>query len=399
MLTFILSRGVPTEKYSTNGVFEFDQAKALTEQGCKVVFLALDLRSIRRVRRWGFESYERDGVAVRVLNIPVGNIPKKIFYPIGEWALRRLYGRAKKEFGKPDVFHAHFTDYAYLAARLKQEEKIPLVVTEHSSLINRDTLPENIEKAAKTAFREADCLIAVSPALAKKMEEHSETPVIWIPDMVDTELFSYNEEQERKRILRRESETGEEGGTFSFLSCGNLRKIKRMDVLIKAFAKAFRDCPKVNLTICGQGEEQSALEKLIAELKMEKRIRLAGLRPREEIAQRLQQADCFVLASVSETFGVSYLEALSCGVPVVATRCGGPECFVHEHNGIMVDPDDADALAKAMLTMYCNSGGYNRAAIAREIKESYSSQAVAQNLIKQYEILTEKTGKKQLLTV
>ena len=193
MLTFILSRGVPTEKYSTNGVFEFDQAKALVKQGCKVVFLALDLRSVRRVRRWGFESYERDGVAVRVLNLPVGNVPKKIFYPIGEWALRKLYGRAKKEFGKPDIFHAHFTDYAYLAARLKQEEKIPLVVTEHSSLINRDTLPENIEKAAKTAFREADCLIAVSPALAKKMEEHSETPVIWIPYMVDTYLFSFNE--------------------------------------------------------------------------------------------------------------------------------------------------------------------------------------------------------------
>ena len=50
MLTFIVSRGVPTEKYLTNGVFEFDQAKALVQEGCEVVFLALDLRSIRRTR-------------------------------------------------------------------------------------------------------------------------------------------------------------------------------------------------------------------------------------------------------------------------------------------------------------------------------------------------------------
>ena len=95
------------------------------------------------------------------------------------------------------------------------------------------------------------------------------------------------------------------------------------------------------------------------------------------------------MASVSETFGVAYLEALSCGIPVIATRCGGPECFVNEHNGIMVDPDDVDALAKALLSMYCNNGYYNRAAIAQEIRENYSSQAVAATLMKQYEKVAE----------
>ena len=150
MLTFLLSRGVPTQKYSTYGVFEFDQARALTQAGCKVVFLALDLRSVRRVRKWGFSSFERDGVQVRVLSIPLGNIPKKIFYPIGEWGLKMLYRRAVREFGRPDVLHAHFTDYAYLAAELKKQEHVPLVVTEHSSLVNQDTLPSDIKQAAKT---------------------------------------------------------------------------------------------------------------------------------------------------------------------------------------------------------------------------------------------------------
>lgn len=114
---------------------------------------------------------------------------------------------------------------------------------------------------------------------------------------------------------------------------------------------------------------------------------MLGLRPREEIAQRLSDSDCFVLASVSETFGVSYLEALSCGVPVIATRCGGPECFVNDHNGMMVEPDDVDALSSAMLTMYCNDGSYNRAAIAAQIRENYSSQAVASRLMQEYQQL------------
>ncbi len=393
MLTFILSRGIPTEQYPTNGVFEFDQACALQEAGCQVVFLALDLRSARRVRRWGFQSFTRNGVAVRVLSVPLGNLPKKIFYPIGSWALQKLYARAVKEFGKPDVLHAHFTDYGYLAAKLKETEQVPLVLTEHSSLVNQDKLPSDIEQAAKLAFARADKLIAVSPALAEKMREHSHRSVLWIPDMVDTELFAYTGEHEQMRTLWEETEL--EGGEFSFLSCGNLRKVKRMDVLIQAFARAFRDCPKVHLTICGQGEEEGNLRKLIYDLKMENRIELAGIRPREEIAQRLQQADCFVLASVSETFGVSYLEALSCGVPVIATRCGGPECFVNEHNGLMVEPDDVEGLASAMLTMYCNGGSYNRAAIAQEVRNHYSSQAVAARLMEQYEQLTHQSEVQQ----
>lgn len=393
MLTFILSRGIPTEQYPTNGVFEFDQACALQEAGCQVVFLALDLRSARRVRRWGFQSFTRNGVAVRVLSVPLGNLPKKIFYPIGSWALQKLYARAVKEFGKPDVLHAHFTDYGYLAAKLKETEQVPLVLTEHSSLVNQDKLPSDIEQAAKLAFARADKLIAVSPALAEKMREHSHRSVLWIPDMVDTELFAYTGEHEQMRTLWEETEL--EGGEFSFLSCGNLRKVKRMDVLIQAFARAFRDCPKVHLTICGQGEEEGNLRKLIYDLKMENRIELAGIRPREEIAQRLQQADCFVLASVSETFGVSYLEALSCGVPVIATRCGGPECFVNEHNGLMVEPDDVEGLASAMLTMYCNGGSYNCAAIAQEVRNHYSSQAVAARLMEQYEQLTHQSETQQ----
>lgn len=386
MLTFILSRGVPTTKYSTNGIFEFDQARALKEAGCDVVFLALDLRSVRRTRPWGFRSFQKDGVPVRVFNFPLGNIPKQLFYPMGQWAFTRLFHRTVREFGTPDVLHAHFTDYGYLACATARKEKIPLVLTEHSSLINQSVLPKNIEKAAKVAFSQADCLIAVSPALARHMEEHSGRHIEWIPDMVDTELFAYSDRHERQRALLQETELDEDG-SFSFLSCGNLRPIKRMDVLIKAFAQAFRECPKVTLTICGQGQEEGMLRKLIFDLGMEGRIELAGLRPREEIAQRLQDADCFALASVSETFGVSYLEALSCGVPVIATRCGGPECFVNERNGLMVEPDNIEELARAMLTMYCNSSSYNRAAIAHEIRQDYSAQAVASRLMEQYERL------------
>ena len=218
MLTFIVSRGVPTEKYLTNGVFEFDQARALVQEGCEVVFLALDLRSIRRTRRWGLHTFTKQGVRVVELSVPLGNIPKAMFYPLGKLALRRLYHKAVKLYGRPDLLHAHFTDYAYLASLLADEEKLPLVVTEHSSLVNRQLLPADIEKPAKAAYRRADCLIAVSPALAVRMQQHSGRKVEWVPDMVDTNLFAYSDSRERQRAWMEETQTEEEGCSFTFLS-------------------------------------------------------------------------------------------------------------------------------------------------------------------------------------
>ncbi len=230
------------------------------------------------------------------------------------------------------------------------------------------------------------------------MQQHSGRKVEWVPDMVDTNLFAYSDSRERQRAWMEETQTEEEGCSFTFLSCGNLRKVKRMDLLIRAFAQAFRESPQVSLTICGQGEEEAALRRLIAELGMEQRIELAGLRPRRRLQSGWHRPTALCWLPNRKPSASPYLEALSCGVPVIATRCGGPECFVNEHNGIMVETGNVDALARAMLTIYCNIDFYNRPAIAQEVRRVYSSQAVARSLIRQYENLLDSQkhiGKKE----
>ena len=69
-------------------------------------------------------------------------------------------------------------------------------------------------------------------------------------------------------------------------------------------------------------------------------IKLLGERPQKTIAQFLEISDVFVLLSNSETFGESYAEAICAGVPVIATRCGGPESFVNSRNGILVSKEN-----------------------------------------------------------
>ena len=121
-----------------------------------------------------------------------------------------------------------------------------------------------------------------------------------------------------------------------------------MDLTIEAFIDAFKGSDKVFLTIFGEGPERQKLEELVRINKMEKQIKLMGMQSRKVIADYLKECDCFVLASQTETFGVVYIEAMASGLPVIATKCGGPESFVNEENGVLIPVDNKDALVTAM---------------------------------------------------
>src|SRR5690554_6885050 len=108
MKVLIIARGYPTVKYKMNGIFEFDQARALTKTGVDVVYAAIDMRSFRRWRKWGIEKKIIEGVKVYAINIPCGRIPKRILYGVGLSGLKYLYSKIVKEQGEPDVIHSHF---------------------------------------------------------------------------------------------------------------------------------------------------------------------------------------------------------------------------------------------------------------------------------------------------
>ena len=115
MNILIIARGYPTEKYNLNGLFEFDQAKALAKIGHKVFFLCLDIRSIRRIRRFGTFEIEKDGVLIHNTSFPCGRVPCQIQEWLCRTLLRREYPRFIKKHGTPDVIHAHFLEYGYCA--------------------------------------------------------------------------------------------------------------------------------------------------------------------------------------------------------------------------------------------------------------------------------------------
>ena len=96
--------------------------------------------------------------------------------------------------------------------------------------------------------------------------------------------------------------------------------------------------------------------------------------------QLLQQSDMFVLPSRSETFGVVYIEATACGLPIIATDCGGPKEIVTPQNGVLIPMDDTDALANAILHMTAHLSDYDRQAIAADCQARFSPEVIAKQL-------------------
>ncbi len=171
---------------------------------------------------------------------------------------------------------------------------------------------------------------------------------------------------------------------FGFIFIRGLIISKRMDLTIEAFAKAFRNNDKVTLTIFGEGPERTKLENMIEAYNIGHKVKLMGLQSRKQIAESLKNSDCFVLASQAETFGVVYIEALACGVPVIATKCGGPEGFVNDKNGILVNIDDISSLTEAIIYMYENINKFDRKYIADQTRIHFSSKTIAKEIIKIY---------------
>ncbi len=380
MYILVVGRTYPDKNDPDGAIFERDQARALRELGHKVVFAALDLRSIRRWRRWGVRRFEDGGMTVYRADAPVGPLPLRLFAAAGERVFSRLMKRVIREDGRPDVVHVHFGDLGGCVVRVCEKYAVPCVVTEHSSAVNVPALKPLVRAMYRDIYTHAAAVVAVSAALAERIEAHTGVRAAVIPDIIDLSMFPC--------CARRT-----DGGAFRFVSAGNLNRGKGFDLLLRALAALRDGGVDARLLVMGGGEEETALHALAAALGVAEAVRFSGAYRRPDFSRALAESDAFVLASRGETFGVVYAEALACGRPVIATRCGGPEDFVNERNGLLVPVDDAAALTEAMRCMTEHIDRYDPAAIAGEAGTRFSPASVAGQLTALFERVVKENVK------
>ena len=153
-----------------------------------------------------------------------------------------------------------------------------------------------------------------------------------------------------------------------------------MDILIKSFAKLFKNNPNIVLTIIGDGAEKDKLTLLSHKLNINKRINFIGYQKKSAVSDILRNHDAFVLTSEVETFGVAIVEAMSVGLPVIATKCGGPESIVLPETGILVKKNDENKLCAAMDRIIKNYDNYESSVIRKIALKTYGDKPYANKI-------------------
>lgn len=376
----IIPSWYPTEENKILGIFFKEQAIALKKHGYEVTVLFPEIRTMRSYSsswKQGIQITEEDGLKVyryKTYNPLPARVPYSnafLFYS----RLKKLYKEMVLKDGKPDIIHAHSALWGgWAAAKIAKEEKIPFVVTEHSSKLVRDLLKPYEKKELANTLNHSDRIISVGPSLKKEMQKYTDKHIFEIPNIVDYKAFqtSFHLKKQKDR--------------FRFLSLAFLTPNKGMDNLIKSFANGYKG-KDAELVIGGDGQQKDELVSLAKELGVEDQVRFLGRLDRQQVITEMQNCDVFVLASKFETFGVVLIEALAAGKPVISTRSGGPESIVNEKNGILVPVDDIEELSKAMQRLNSHYDEYNPEEIRKDCENRFSEEAIIEKIEEVYHSL------------
>jgi len=247
--------------------------------------------------------------------------------------------------GRPDVVHAHSAQWAAAAAaRIRERTGIPYVVTEHFSGYREGNVFPWQWPLIREGLDNARSIACVSEALKTDLVTRGlarSTDVDVAPNPVDTTFF--RPPAKDRWIERTQTSEG-----FRLLTVGRLTPNKRIDLVLRALTY----CPtSVVAAIVGEGPEEEALRRLAQRLNLTDRVRFVGKQDRRGVRRNYWAADALVVPSQVETFGLVLVEAMATGLPVIATRSGGPEDIVTPNTGILVPTDDAKALAAAVKTL------------------------------------------------
>lgn len=354
------------------GNFEFDQAIALKKLGIQVRIIGIDQRTIIKSRCFGLFFKEVDGIPVTYLSVPCRLLNTKIKNKIAQVGLSFLYNRLIKLGWIPDIVHAHFGVTAYGAKDIVDKYKPVFIITEHFSGMNTLTPNKELLNMCKEIYTKADLLISVSSALKDNIKILTNLDSIVVPNLLDpivfTKLRANNGFIHRDRI--------------KIISVGNLVPIKNFKILIDALANI--KMVDYELHIYGSGNLKKQLLKQIAKYSLDEKIIIHEPVSRDVLYDKYIKSDAFILLSKRETFGVAYIEAMACGLPVASIRCGGTDDTITDKTGIIIDSTDVFEISKKIEIFLTTLNKYNKNDISEYAINNFGYEKIAKKLITCY---------------
>lgn len=377
--------------YPPNGGWFFkEHAMAVAAGGTQVDVIAGIYASIRKTNPLKWISKDRliikkeDNIREIIRRYPIIPFSEKLNYHGWVRMMLLLYDQYHQKFGHPDIIQVHSSLWAgVVASQIHKRYKVPYVITEHRSRFVGNSVEAHsmfrpwYTGPLQEAFRGAAAIVSVSPALHEKIIEiypKAAEKLDVIFNMVDTHFFTPAQENTIKNR------------PFRLFSLAYLEPVKGINTLLEALKICNDRFPaEFELTIGGDGSERNYLEKFCQDHRITNLVRFAGKLNRDQVRQAMQTADAFVLPSRFEAFGVVYIEAMACGLPVIATRAGGPESFVKPGTGILINPNSPEELANAIYQVRSNYNSYSPAFIRDYAEKNFSRNGIAEKYIALYQ--------------
>lgn len=312
-------------------------------------------------------------------------------YPLFEHQLYGLSLTSKMleviEFENLDLMHVHYAiphaTSAYLAKQIlkKKGSDIKFITTLHGTDITLVGLEPSFLPLVKFSIEESDGVTAVSRYLKEKTitNYHIDRDIEVIYNFIDTEQYMPGNGCEFKNHFAP-------NGEKVLMHTSNFREVKRVPDTIRILERVQKEIP-AKLLLVGDGPARSECERLVRELDLQESVVFMG--KQDAITEILHAADVFLLPSQSESFGLSALEAMSCGVPVVSSSVGGlPELVVHNEDGFIAEIGDTDRMAKYVLELFQNGKKYKL--FSEKSRERAMKVFNKEKIVPQYEAYYEK---------
>ncbi len=356
------------------GIFVQDQAIAIQNEkiNTTILFADLDIRNLSLNTLFNPKKISnRYENGINTYRIYGYSLPKWNDWTTRKWSIhyQKLFDAYINDNEKPDIIHAHSYFAGQVALDLKNKYGIPYIITEHHSGFVSGDIPKWQHPMIRKVLDNADAILAVSHDLKSRMQSFTKKEIEVIPNLVDTSLFQLASPKDE---------------IIKIICVAGLYRRKCQLELIDAFDSISRRYVNIQLTLVGDGDLKNDIEKKVEKLKLTEKILLKGSQNRKNISFLLQSSHFFVLASESENLPVSIIEALCCGLPVLATDAGGVKELVNKDNGLLIATNNPQALELGLENMIKNHKKYQNSAIRKHTMEQFGSNIIAQKIIDVY---------------
>lgn len=365
----------PEDSKSISGSFFREQALALRKRGIKVGVIYPQITPIKKkIKKYGFDKVI--DCEVNTYRFYYYNITPRIDFLIKFLWLRigmYLFKKYVSDNGLPDLIHVHSSMNAgYLAFLIKKQYGIKYILTEHSSYFITNKLSIQKIKSLKPIFNNSEYCLSVSDFFKDKLNNIFNTcKWIYLPNMVNDNFQ-----------ISKNNKLNLKNNKFIFLSVSSVDSNKNIELLVKSFS--LLNLKDTCLFIVGNGPELINIKKLVADLKLNHKIKFFGTVNRESVKNIIASSNVIVSTSNFETFGVVLIEALSLGKPIISTRSGGPESIVNHKVGLLVNKNSVEELTKAMNYIYMNYDDYDPLFLKSYCKNNFSEDVIVNRLIEIY---------------